>query len=128
MTITWKAVAETQDGEHASEIPDGAQVTELNLDAIGRMYDEAKARIADPADTTEATDLTARWHKTEAIDVRAIKPPVASRGSTRDPASPSGSREREAPAGHCAAQPPAVPRRAWRAWRGWFSGRAGATV
>jgi hypothetical protein len=125
MTTTRKAVGETRDGEHVSNTPDGEDLTAWHLDAIGRWYDEAKANIADVAGASTAHDLNDPWPQTERIDVRTIRPPVASRGSSREPASASCPEEVVAPTRHLAPEPPAVPGGPRRAWRRWFSVRTG---
>jgi hypothetical protein len=48
------------------------------LDAIERMYEEAKACLAE-ATGWPAPDTTDLWPETEAIDVRALKAPAAAR-------------------------------------------------
>lgn len=103
MTTTSKASRETEHGE---------RVTDWDLNHIARSYDAAKANIADPA-AEWAHDENEAWPETEAIDVRAINPPAASRGTSPEPA--------PAPRRHGVGAPAAHP---WRAWRSWFSFRA----
>jgi hypothetical protein len=49
------------------------------LDAIERMYEEAKACVAE-ATGWPAPDTTDPWPETESIDVRALKAPAAAGG------------------------------------------------
>jgi hypothetical protein len=115
MNTTWKARGETKDGEHVSNIPAGERGPVWDLDAIGRRYEAAKADISDP------------WPETEAIDVRAITPPAASRGPSTEQASASCLDETEVAGGRLVPDPPAVPGRPLRAWRRWLSRRTGPT-
>ena len=118
MTTTRQALGKIRDGNHVAAIPGGEDVGAWDPDAIGRMYDEAKANIADPAAAWADEDVTDPWPETEKIDVRAIQPPAASRASSPEPASP---RALEAPAGPAAPEPPADAGRPRLAWRRWFS-------
>ncbi len=119
MTSIRKALGATQNGNYAAEIPVGEQVTGWDPDAIGRMYDEAKANIADEAGTWAADDAEEPWPETEEIDVGAIEPPTPSRRS--EPASAPSPSLLEAPAARPAPEPPSLPGRPWRAWRRWFT-------
>jgi hypothetical protein len=123
MTTTGQALRKIQDSERGSDIPAGEHRTVWDLDAIGRRYAEAKASITARGDAPSAQDVNARWRKTEEIDVRAIKPPPASRGSGPDRASASFPQQLAARAGHVVPEPPGVPARASRGWRRWFSPR-----
>ena len=48
-----------------------------DLDAIGRMYDEEKANIAEMRDPLAPEQMYDHWPETEEIDVDAIVPPPA---------------------------------------------------
>jgi hypothetical protein len=48
-----------------------------DLDAIGRMYDEEKANIAEMRDPLAPEEVYDAWPETEEIDVDAITPPPA---------------------------------------------------
>lgn len=99
----------------------GEHVRAWDPDAIARTYDAAKADIADLAGTSTAQDADEPWPETEAIDVRAITPPPASRTSAAEPARPSCPRGHVAPPLPTApGAPAAAPRR--RSWRRWFAG------
>ncbi|HLM05838.1 MAG TPA: hypothetical protein VK402_11695 [Blastococcus sp.] len=120
MTAMSQAVRETRDGETVMEIQDGEDVGAPDLDAIERMYEEAKACIAE-ATGWPAPETADPWPETEAIDVGAITPPAPSRrsGPAPDPTSAPGADE--SPASALATDRLAV---APRPWRRWFSPRA----
>lgn len=119
MTAMSRAVRETRDGDTVIESQDGEDVGAADLDAIERMYEEAKACIAE-AIGWPASETTDPWPETEAIDVRTIKPP-APRSSSPAPDPTSSPRAEESPACALATDRPAVSPRPWRRW---FSPRA----
>jgi len=111
MTTTWKALGETQDS---------GRVPAWDLDEIGRRYDAAKLDIADPSGAV-AEDVSDPWPTTEAIDVRLITPPAASRGSRPQSAVATGQPQLEATEERHSPDPSAALRRTWRACRRWFA-------
>ena len=127
MTTTGQAVRKIQDSERGSDIPAGEHLAVWDLDAIGRRYAEAKASITARGEAPAAQDVNARWRKTEEIDVRAIKPPPASRRSGPERATASFPPQ-PAAAGQVVREPPGVPARASRGWRRWFSPRPAAAA
>jgi hypothetical protein len=104
MTTTWQA---------AGKVQGGTDVTAPELDAIARMYDEAKARIADLADPSAEPVATDLWPETEEIDVAAIEPPVPSRRSSTEPDMASNPLTAVA---RPATERPGALRRPWRRW------------
>jgi hypothetical protein len=106
------------------ELQHGAGAGAPDLDAIERMYEEAKACIAE-ATGWPAPETTDPWPETEAIDVRALKPPAASRTAGPAPGATSSPGGTEAPAGQLEIDRlPGVT----RAWRRWFSPRFRGSV
>jgi hypothetical protein len=96
VTATSQDVRETWDGEDVIEIHDGEHVGAPDLDEIERMYEEAKACIAEATGWPEP-ETAKPWPETEAIDVRAIRPPAVSRMSTPAPDATSSPRADESP-------------------------------
>jgi hypothetical protein len=94
----------TTTSQAAEQVQNGADVPATGLDAIERMYDEAKARIADMTGPSAEPAASDPWPETEEIDVGTIKPP---------------------PPGPPAMDRPATPRRPWLRW---FTFRAWGAV
>lgn len=115
MTAMSQAVRNTGDGETVIEIHDGDDVGAPELVAIERMYEEAKACIAERTGRP-APETADAWPETEAIDVRAIKPPAPSRRSSPMPDATSSPRADDPPVCAMATDRPTVSPGQWRRW------------
>ncbi len=122
MTAMKEAVRETRDGETETESRDGASVDieATPLDAIGHMYERAKACIAETGDWPSPV-VADPCPPTKPMDVRAVRPPAPSTMSGPAPAE----RGADAPGRSPGTGRQPVPRRPWRRW---FSPRAGTPV
>ena len=109
MTTIRKASGHTQQGNHVWDVPCPETAPIWDPDAIARMYDEAKANIADEAGTW-TQDEDEPWPETEEIQVYSVHPSAAAHLPSPEP-----------PTEHLGVEPPEVAPRPQRAWRRWFT-------